>query len=199
MKILSFALLRRAFTLIELLVVITIIGILMAITIPAIGGGVDKARLAATQKSLVGVVNLIALINTDVEAGDTNLSAYPSTNLNNWYNSLTNYCGTNDLMKLFSAGEVRVTSWSSSGPNTNAYYVYAVDSSSEGDTILMTTRNWRAPISGNGPALVKSSKPFGDKGALVLKKGHAAGAQVISSKQATNDISSIGIATNVLN
>ncbi len=100
-------------------------------------------------------------------------------------------------MKIFSAGDIRVTAWNESGPNNSAYYVYAIDDTSPSDAILMSTKNWLAPISGAGPALTKDGKPFGDKGAIIVKKGGSA--QVINSRQATNDVSTIGFTTNALN
>jgi hypothetical protein len=158
----------------------------------------DKAKLTKAQTDVLGISKLIGLMRVDSDGySDTNISKYPGTNLNLWYNSLTNYASTNDLMKVFSAGDVRVSSWSSSGPNTNAYYIYAVSDDSADDTILMTTRNWLAPASGNGPALTKNLQPFGERGAIVFKKSGSA--TVINARQATNDVSSIGVTTNALN
>jgi len=95
-------------------------------------------------------------------------------------------------MKIFSAGEIKATSWiTNAGPNTNAYYIYPVTNDSGSNTVLLTSRNYLLPTKGNGPALVAGTKPFGDLGAIVVKKNGTT--LIITPRQATHPVSSIGI------
>jgi len=53
--------LKKGFTLIELLVVIAILGIVVAITIVAIGGSTSKAKVNSTKKSLNSLSSAVAI------------------------------------------------------------------------------------------------------------------------------------------
>ena len=182
-------------SLVEILVILVIIGFLASMRTNCGHIPHGKAKLSSASSSAGGIVKLCALMQVDeIVSGDTNVCSWPTNAayLPRWMNSLTNYSGTNDLAKLFSAEDVKVTSWTANkGPNTNAYFIYPVTSDSPANAILMTSRNYRLPSSGKGPALVATDKPFGTKGAIVVTKGGSS--QVITARQATNDVSTIGI------
>ena len=192
------------FSLVEILVVITIIGILMAILLPAAAGALDRAKLQGACANASGIVKLCNLIQVDeVGSGDPTAYSWPGTNAANrlsWYGCLPSYSSTNDLIKLFTAGSVIVSSYStnagSAGPNTNAFLIYQVTTDSPSDTILMTTANWTATTNGVQQALTANGRPFGVKGAVVVKKGGSA--QVLTPRQVTNDIGTIGTCSGVI-
>ena len=163
-------------------------------------GGVDPerlkmARLNASRAAAGGIVTLCRLAEADASSGDASVFVWPGTNaasMIQWKNTLTNYIDTKNLDRCFSAYDPQVSSWGRKTVyQTNAYYIYPVTTKSPANTVLMSTRNYRLPISGKGTALVATDKPFGANGAIVVTKG--GGAQVITARQATNDVSSIGI------
>jgi general secretion pathway protein G len=56
---------RKAFTLIELLVVIVILGILTAIVVPRITGGVDQAKIEATKVQMKAIKDALEQYKLD--------------------------------------------------------------------------------------------------------------------------------------
>lgn len=81
---------RRAFSLIELLVVITIIAIVIAITVPAIGAARDLARATATSSQIQSLVTAVGSFQADQDrvpgyfnAGDMSDNADGFTSMQN--------------------------------------------------------------------------------------------------------------------
>lgn len=187
----------NSFTLVELLVVIAIIGMLAGITVPTVGKALEKGKIAADLGKSRTWKEIDLLV---VNEGDPTISQYPGSSAESlplWYAGILRVVGTNAALKLFSVAEIKPTNFSSqTGPNTNPYVIYAT-SEDTNVSVMLTTRNWRLPTTGSGPALSKGVKPFGDLGAtMFLNNGSAF---LITPQLATNALTNWGTVGTPLN
>lgn len=117
---------RRGFTLIELVVVITILGVLVAIAIPAVGGYVDDAKKKAARADAKNIQT--ALIMYKAENG-----AYPAV--------ISDYAGLQAAIKNYVSlpqqeGRANFTFESYSG-STDSFYLVLKAKDRAGSTITI--------------------------------------------------------------
>jgi prepilin-type N-terminal cleavage/methylation domain-containing protein len=167
---------NAAFTWVELLVSLAIVGILIALALPSTrGSGLSKGQMTQTLsncKQLHLATQQMAL--DGLTTGDTNLGWPGDTGgtFTYWSRQLVPaYLTTNDFCKLLSAPGVivplgKIPETVSAG----AVRVYAVSTNSPDTAVFLTSANFTNTPLGGTP-LDKSTKPYGDKGFVVFRKG----------------------------
>lgn len=187
----------RAFTLIELLVVISIIGILAALSLPALLGALVKGQMTQTLSNMKQLHLATQTMALDaVTTGDATLG-WPGDLGGSWQvwatNLVPSYLSTNDFNKLLSAAGLQRTNGTAITAKTpSAVIAYAVAENSTGDTVFLSTANWTNTSSQLTPA----GRPYGDKGFIVFRK---AGDGAILLPKQYNNTNVIGALTNALN
>ena len=168
----------NSFTLVELLVVISIIGLLAGLAVPAIQGGLDKAKQGVD----VSNARQLGMILFQ-EANDNNGMFRRATELTN-----TNIGSTMDVFRGLFADKSLTTPKILSGngvtPATSTNDVAAAniawaygngcDTSDDGEIPLLITKGTDAAFGQADVTPDKSKSPWKDKGVVIYTIGHSA-------------------------
>jgi len=168
----------NSFTLVELLVVITIIGLLAGLAVPAIQGGLDKAK----QQVDVSNARQLGIIFFN-EANENNGLFRVNSDLTNTQsagNFLTILQGmiSNGVLTtpkiLAGNGVTPATSTNITTANVALAYVLGLSTSDDGNTPLLLTKGANASTLANSNITLLDTMPWKKKGMVFYRVGNSA-------------------------
>jgi len=166
---------QSAFTLLELLICIILIGVLAALALPAMPGGLSRSPMTQTLSNMKQLHLATAQMAEDGLTTDYTNLGWPGDiggTFTNWTRQLLagGYLTTNDLNKLLSGPGKTISGNKPPVMADSAVLVYAVSNNSPNTTVFLTSANFtNTPNCGLPP--LASAQPYGRKGFIVFRKG----------------------------
>ena len=164
----------NAFTLVELLVVITIIGLLAGMAVPAIQGGLDKAKQQVDVSNLrqCGIIAFSYANDNDGNYNGTNTNSLSSTT---FFTNLVALGQLNTTKILAGNGYTAATSANNISANNIAWgYNSPLTTSDDGNLPLFITKNFPVGSTFSNVSIASATVGWKSKGIAVYRVGNSA-------------------------
>jgi type IV pilus assembly protein PilE len=164
----------NSFTLVELLVVISIIGLLAGLAVPAIQGGLDKAK-QQVDVSNIRQCGLIAFGYANDNEGSFNGTNSSSVSSTTYFNNLVSQGVLNSTKVLAGNGYPQAATTNSITANNIAWgYNSPLNTSDDGNLPLFISKNFGSGSSFANVSIAAATVGWKSKGIVVYRIGNSA-------------------------
>jgi hypothetical protein len=164
----------NSFTLVELLVVISIIGLLAGLAVPAIQGGLDKAK-QQVDVSNIRQCGMIAFSYANDNEGNFNGTNTNTVSSTVFFTNLVGLGQLNSTKILAGNGYIAALGTNNIQPNNIAWgYNNPLTTSDDGNLPLFISKNFGNGVSFSNVSIASSTVGWKSKGIVVYRVGNSA-------------------------